>query len=188
MRTVEHFFTVIFASSPQEHYQIWKWPGITHPDPGSQEKIDEEKVTFFRRRVYQNVWYVLIVNEHIWAPILSCILLYSIFIYLGFTAYFGATSVPVTIPSSGIQRNSIGSFSQSPTSPLGGSLSSAFMSNPQQQNKEDKHMEQVRNVSMSVLSILNQFDLIWTKNEMLELTRKLSNNESHSLSEEVKQN
>ncbi len=41
-----------FASSPQEHYQIGKSPGVTDPDPGSRGKIDEGKVSFFRRRVY----------------------------------------------------------------------------------------------------------------------------------------
>ncbi len=93
----------------------------------------------------------------------SCILSYFN-LRCEFTAYFGATSVPVTIPSSGIQRNSIGSFSQSPTSPLGGSLSSAFMSNPQQQgNKEDKNIEQVRNVSFHAFCIYYKCNCLLTK-------------------------
>ena len=69
-------------------------------------------------------------------------------IHVYISAYFGPSSVPVTIPSSSMQpRNSVGSLSQSPSSPLGSSLSqSAFAPNLPNRNKQDQQIEQVRNV------------------------------------------
>ena len=65
-----------------------------------------------------------------------------------FSAYYGPASVPVTIPSSGMQRNSISSLSQSPSSPLGSLPHSTFVPHHlQTQNKQDQQIEQVRNVS-----------------------------------------
>ena len=68
---------------------------------------------------------------------------------LYFSAYFGPASVPVTIPSSGVQRNSISSLSQSPSSPLGSLPHSTFTPHLHQ-NKQDQQIEQVRNVSCNV--------------------------------------
>ena len=64
-----------------------------------------------------------------------------------FSAYFRPASVPVTIPSCGVQRNNISSLSQSPSSPLGSLNHSVFAPHLPHQNKQDQQIEQVRNVS-----------------------------------------
>ena len=79
---------------------------------------------------------------------------------LYFSAYFGPASVPVTIPSSGVQRNSISSLSQSPSSPLGSLPHSTFTPHLHQ-NKQDQQIEQVRNVSCNSLSFVETMKCVF---------------------------
>ena len=64
-------------------------------------------------------------------------------IYRRFVGILGSTSVPVTIPSGGIQRGSIGSLSPTLSSPMAAGFGTALLGQANFPNRNEQPSEQV---------------------------------------------